>query len=301
MSAKLAPVPATRAPESVMPPSPSLWQAAWRRLIRRPTAVLSMLYIAVLILAALFAKQIAPYPPDLQDYAAVRLNPFSGGHVMGTDTLGRDIFSRMIYGTRISMSVAGVVLLIAVAIGLTLGLLAGYYGGIIDMAIMRLTDIMFAFPDMLLALLIMGIRGPGMANLFIALGIVAWPNLARLVRGQVLSLKEADFIQAANSLGSNDRRIILRHLLPNLMSPVLVTATLSVAGVILSEATLSFLGIGIRPPTPSWGSMLNEMIAMIYSQPVLLVGPSLILAVTVLAFNFLGDGLRDALDPRLKR
>lgn len=299
-SAKLTPVPAAP-PAWVMPPGHSLWRAAWGRLIRRPTAVMSMLYIAALILVAIFAESAAPYPYDLQDYSAVRLNPLSPGHFLGTDTLGRDILSRMIYGTRVSMSVSGVVLLIAVGVGITFGLVSGYYGGMIDMAIMRLTDIMFAFPDLLLAILIMGIRGPGITNLYVALGVVAWPSLARLVRGQVLTLKEADFIQAASSLGSNDRRIILRHLLPNLLSPVLVTATLSLAGVILAEASLSFLGIGIRPPFPSWGSMLREMVTMIYSQPELLVGPSLILALTVLAFNFLGDGLRDALDPRLQR
>jgi ABC-type dipeptide/oligopeptide/nickel transport system permease subunit len=305
MSANPAPVPSAETAEknahTVMPPSPGLWQQAWRRLLRRPTAVISMVYILLLILVAIFASKIAPFPYDFQDYAAVRLNPFSPGHMLGTDMLGRDILSRMIYGTQVSIEVAGVVLVIAVTVGLSLGLIAGYYGGTVDMVIMRVTDIMFAFPELLLAILIMGIRGPGITNLFFALGVVAWPGLCRLVRGQVLSLKEADFIQAASSLGAGDKRIILRHLLPNVMSPVLVSATLSLAGVILSEASLSFLGIGIRPPRPSWGSMLNEMISMIYSQPKLLIGPSLILAVTVLAFNFLGDGLRDALDPRLKR
>lgn len=282
------------------PPSPSLWQAAIKRLLRQPAAILSLLYILALIFVAIFAEQIAPYSYELQNYDAVRLNPFSPGHLMGTDALGRDILSRMIYGTRVSMSVAFVVLSIGVVIGITLGAVAGYFGGMVDMLISRLTDMMFAFPDTLLAILIMGIRGAGIGNLYFALGIVAWPGMARLVRGQVLALKEREYVQAAKSLGSDDRRVILRHLLPNVLSPVLVSATLSLASVILSEAVLSFLGIGIKPPYPSWGSMLSEMFSMIYSQPKLLVGPSLVLALTVLAFNFLGDSLRDALDPRLK-
>lgn len=294
------PKPAPTAAKAQEPDHRSLWRDAWRRLLRKPTAIGSMIFVAVLIVVALFAPQLAPYKYDYQNYEALRLNPLSPGHILGTDTLGRDILSRMIYGARVSLSVAGVVLLIEIVVGITLGALAGYYGGWLDMGIMRVTDIMFAFPDMLLAILIMGIRGPGMANLFVAMGITSWPGLARLVRGQVIALKEADFVQAAKSLGNKDPRIIIHHIIPNLMSPVLVSATLSLAGVIMTEAALSFLGIGVRPPYPSWGSMLNDMVSLIYSQPKLLLGPSLILALTVLAFNFLGDGLRDALDPRLK-
>lgn len=289
-----------QAAQAAQSASPNLWQAAFRRLLRKPAAVVSILYILGLVLVALFAKQIAPYSYELQNYEALRLNPLSPGHLLGTDALGRDILSRMIYGAQISISVAFVVLTIGIVVGVTLGALAGYYGGTIDMLLSRLTDMMFAFPDMLLAILIMGIRGPGIMNLFVALGIVAWPGMARLVRGQILALKEREFVQAAQSLGSNDRRIIIRHLLPNIISPVLVQATLNLGQVVLAESALSFLGIGIAPPFPSWGSMLSEMVTMIYSQPSLLLGPSLILATTVLAFNFLGDGLRDALDPRLK-
>jgi len=299
-TAKLPEPSAAQETKPTQPASPSHWQAAGRRLLRKPVAMISLIYILGLVFVAIFADQLAPHPYDLQNYDVVKLNPLTPGYWLGTDTLGRDILSRMIYGTRVSMSVAFVVLAIAIVVGITLGALAGYYGGWIDMLISRLTDMMFAFPDLLLAILIMGIRGPGISNLFIALGIVAWPGMARLVRGQVLALKEAEFVQAAKSLGSVDRRIIIRHLLPNILSPVLVSATLSLAGVILSESALSFLGIGIRPPYPSWGSMVSEMATLVYSQPALLVGPSLILAMTVLAFNFLGDGLRDALDPRLK-
>ncbi|HEY3366688.1 MAG TPA: ABC transporter permease [Symbiobacteriaceae bacterium] len=296
--ARLAPPPAIRPGRE--PESPGLWLAAWRRLIKKPAAVISLVYIVGLILVAVFAPYLAPFKFDLQNYDVVRLNPGSPGHLLGTDALGRDILSRMIYGTRVSMTVAGVVLAIEVVAGMTLGSLAAYYGGWADMLIMRLTDIMFAFPDLLLAILIMGIRGPGLGNLFFAISVVSWPGLARLVRGQVLALKESEFVLAARSLGTGDSRIILRHLVPNVLSPVLVSATQGLAGVILTEASLSFLGIGIRPPQPSWGSMINDMISFVYSQPVLLIGPSVILACTVLAFNFLGDGLRDALDPRLK-
>lgn len=290
----------TQAAQAAAPASLSLWQAAGRRLVRKPAAVISMLYILALIIVALFADQIAPYSYELQNYEVLRANPLTPGHLLGTDALGRDIFSRMIYGTRVSMSVGFVVLSVGVTLGITLGAVAGFYGGWIDMVISRITDMMFAFPDTLLAILIMGIRGPGITNLFVALGVVGWPSMARLVRGQILALKEREFVQAAQSLGSNDNRIILRHLVPNILSPVLVQATLSLGQVVMAESALSFLGIGIRPPYPSWGSMLSEMVTLIYSQPQLLVGPSLILALTVLAFNFLGDGLRDALDPRLK-
>lgn len=299
MSAQPATAPAAQAAPGA-PGSASLWRAAWRRLLRKPTAVASLVYLAALVVVAVFAHKLAPYPYDYQDLANARANPGTPGHLLGTDMLGRDILSRLIYGSRVSLSVAGVVVAIQVAVGLALGTLAGYYGGWVDLIIMRVTDIMFAFPDLLLAILIMGIRGPGLGNIFFALGLVYWPAMARLVRGQVLALKELEFVQAARSLGTSDLRIILRHLIPNLLSPVIVQATLGLAGVILAEASLSFLGIGVRPPYPSWGSMINDMVTLIYSQPVLLVPPCLVLALTVLACNFLGDGLRDALDPRLK-
>lgn len=298
MSAHPAPIKA--ADPAQQGPGVSPWQAAGRRLLRRPTAIFSAIYIGILMIVSIFAEQIAPYAYDFQNYDKVRVSPLTPGYLLGTDQLGRDILSRMIYGTRVSMSVAFVVLLIGLTVGLTLGCLAGYYGGITDMVIMRLTDIMFAFPDLLLAILIMGIRGPGITNLYIALGVVAWPGLARLVRGQIYALRESEYVLAARAVGNLDHRIIIKHLIPNLMSTVLVSATLSLAGVILSEAVLSFLGIGIRPPYPSWGSMLNEMVTLIYSHPTHLIGPSLILALTILSFNFLGDGLRDALDPRMK-
>jgi len=292
-----APVPERRAE----PASRSLWQTTLRRLLRKPAVVLSVLYIFGLVLMAIFADRLAPYGYEVQNLRASRLNPGAPGHLFGTDELGRDILSRVIYGTRISMSVAFGMAGIQVSVGVILGVLAGYFGGWFDLIMMRVTDIAFAFPDLLLAILIMGIRGPGISNIFLALGVVAWPGTCRLVRGQVLAVKELEYVQAARAVGQNDFRIMLRHLLPNVISPVIISATLGIAGWVIAEATLSFLGIGVRPPYPSWGNMIANLRNLIFGQPGLLVAPSAVLALTVMAFNFLGDGLRDALDPWLKQ
>lgn len=277
----------------------TLWQDAWRRLVHNPTAVISGLFIILLIAVAIFAPFIAPYTYYDQDINHARENP-SERHPLGTDELGRDILSRIIYGARISLSVATVVITIETFLGVLLGMLAGYYQGTADMIIMRLTDIMFSFPSLLLAILIMGILGSNIFNIFFALSLVGWPGMARIVRGQVLSLKGQDFVEAARATGATDLKIMVSHILPNLLSPVIVTATMHVAGIILSEATLSFLGIGVQPPFPSWGIMVNELSPLLRSYPMLPLFPGIVLALTVLAFNFLGDGLRDALDPRLK-
>ncbi len=277
----------------------SLWADALLRLSRNPVAIASLVFILLMFAAAIFAPLLAPYPYDFQDYSNVRSYP-NQAHWFGADDLGRDIFSRMLYGARVSMTIGFLVIGIEVLVGGSLGLLAGYYGGRIDMLIMRLTDIMFAFPDLLLAILILGIFGPNFYNVLLALSLTGWPTMARIARGQVLALKEQEFVQSAHAVGCRDRRIMLRHILPNILSPMIVTATIGIGGVILSEATLSYLGIGIRPPQPSWGVLINELTPYIRTLPLLLVFPSAALALTVLAFNFLGDALRDALDPRLK-
>lgn len=296
------PTPAPLPERAAAPPKPkSLWQYAWRRLLRKPAAIASLLYILLLIVVAIGAPRIAPYPYQIQDFSASRAAPFTPGHLLGADDLGRDILSRIIYGARVSMAVGFGVAAIQLVAGIVLGLLAGYLGGWFDMLVMRLTDIMFAFPELLLAILIMGIRGPGLPNIFIALGVIAWPGTCRLVRGQVLAVKELEYVQAARAVGQTSFRIMFRHLLPNILSPVIVSATLGIANWVLAEASLSFLGIGVKPPYPSWGGLVNQLLSMIYSQPALLVAPSLVIALTVMAFNFLGDGLRDALDPRLKQ
>lgn len=277
----------------------SLWADAGVRLLHNPAAVASAVFLLLVLALAVLAPWIAPYPYDFQDYSAVRSYP-TAQHWFGTDDLGRDIFSRMLYGARVSMTVGFLVTAIEIVVGGGLGILAGYYGGRVDMIIMRLTDIMFAFPDILLAILILGIFGPNFFNVLLALSLTGWPTMARIARGQVLALKEQEFVQAAHALGGSDGRIMLRHILPNILSPLIVTATIGVGGVILSEATLSYLGIGIRPPQPSWGVLINQLTPYVSTLPLLVVFPSVVLALTVLAFNFLGDALRDALDPRLK-
>ena len=275
------------------------------RLRRNPAAFLSLIFLATVGLVALLAPLLAPYPFAHQELTHGLQGP-SRAHLLGTDDLGRDTFSRLLYGARISLTVAFAVESFVLAVGVTTGLVAGYFGGFIDGLLMRFTDVMLAFPDILLAILLLGILGakasPAASILLVilALGVTGWPPLARLVRGQVLSLRRREFVEAARALGATNARIVFRHILPNLISPVLVAATVDIAGVIVAEATLSFLGIGVQRPFPSWGRMINDALDYYKSHPLLLILPSVLLSLTVLALNFLGDGLRDALDPRRK-
>lgn len=294
-----------------VPPSISPTLEAWRRLLRNPVAVVCGIYFCLLVATALFAGAIAPYAYDAQDthYASLPAPP-DAHHLLGTDALGEDVLSRLIYGARVSLGVAAVVIVIEAVIGVPLGLAAGYYSGKTDLALMRLTDVMFAFPDILLAILLRAVIMSGSAalpgwvswlTLFIALGVVGWPGLARLVRGQALALREKEFVEAARAMGLRGGAIVRRHILPNLMSPVIVQVTQDIAGVILAEATLSFLGIGVQPPFPSWGRMIEDALPYKEAHPLLLLVPSVVLAGTVMAFNFFGDALRDALDPRMRQ
>jgi ABC-type dipeptide/oligopeptide/nickel transport system permease subunit len=267
-------------------------------------ARLSLGFLVLLAVVALLAGLLATHPFYAQTLAD-RMQPPSAVHKLGTDDLGRDIYSRLLYGARISLSVVVLVELFVVTIGTTVGLVAGFFGGKLESLLMRLTDVMLAFPDVLLAILLLGTLGAASAKpefslflVILALGITGWPPLARLVRGQVLSLRKREFVEAAVAMGASNGRILIKHILPNLISPILVAVTVDAAGVILSEATLSFLGIGIQRPYPSWGRMINDALAYYRTEPRLLLGPSLCLSGTVLALNFLGDGLRDALDPR---
>jgi len=282
---------------------------AWRRLRRNPVAVACGVYILALVLVALFANVLKPQGYDTADFAHTFADP-SPAHPLGTDQQGRDVLSRIIFGARISLGVAVVVVSLEVAIGLTLGLIAGYYSGAIDVALMRVTDVMFSFPDILLAILLVAVvqPGPGKAltpqvsllTLFVALGLVYWPGLARLVRGQALALRNREYVEAARSMGVRDRSILTRHLLPNILSPIIVQVTQDIAQVMLAEATLSFLGLGVQPPFPSWGRMIQDALPFKEAHATLLLAPTLALAATVMAFNFFGDALRDALDPRLR-
>jgi oligopeptide transport system permease protein len=286
-------------------PRMSLWHDAWRRLLRNKVALVAGLYILLISLAAVFAPLVTPYGRDEPDFAAVREAP-SLAHPFGTDGLGRDMFTRIIYGGRVSLGVAFVGSLTAMLIGLTYGSISGYLGGWADDLMMRFVDLMYGFPTLLFIILLMLIIPPNasagliMVGLFVSLGVVSWLGTARLVRGQFLSLREQDFVVAARALGAAPGRIIMRYLLPNSLGPVIVSLTLSIPGLILTESTLSFIGLGVKNPVPSWGGMLSDGWRAMRADPHLAVFPALAITITMLAFNFFGDGLRDALDPTMR-
>lgn len=263
-------------------------------------AVIGLIIIISLVFIALSAPFIAPHDPIEQNLEK-RLSPPSKEYPMGTDDLGRCLLSRIIYGARVSLQVGVIVVGIITVIGVTLGLISGYYGGTVDEIIMRFVDIVLAFPGIILALAIAGALGPGLFNVMLALAMVSWAGLARVVRGSVLSIKEKEFVESARALGCSDVYIMTRHILPNVMAPVIVLATLDMAFIILAAAGLSFLGLGAQPPVPEWGSMLNSGRAFMRTAPHLTTFPGLAIMIAVLAFNFLGDGLRDALDPRQRQ
>ena len=269
------------------------------RLIHNKLAVTGGVILILFILMAVLAPVIAPYDPYYMD-ASATLAPPSAEHLLGTDNMGRDILSRIFYGAQISLKVSIVSVSIATAAGVILGVVAGYFGKFTDGIISRILEIMFAVPEVLLALLIMSILGPSLNNIMIAIGIVYTPIFARITRGAVLSVKDSLYVEAARSIGVKDSIIIVRHILPNILSPILVQITLSLAFAILSEASLSFLGIGVEPDIPSWGIMLNNGKAWIEIAWWVGVFPGIAIALAVLGFNILGDGLRDVLDPRLR-
>lgn len=276
------------------------WRMTFRRLRRSHTAVFGMSIAVLVFLVAALADVIAPYgyadmhPEDM-------LQAPSGKYLLGTDQMGRDVLSRVVHGSRISIYVGVVSTIFGGLVGVLLGIVAAYYGGAIDNAIMRLIDIWVAFPNFLLALVISVILGPSVTNVVIALAIVRVPTQARVVRGTALSVKENDYVQAARAVGARDHRLLLRHILPNCMAPVIVLGTLEVATAIIVEAALSFLGLGTQPPTPSWGWDLRANVVFIEDNPWIAIFPGLAIFITVLGFNLFGDGLRDALDPRLKQ
>ena len=272
----------------------------WLRFRKNKMALFGGLMIAGLIIVAIFAPLLAPYPYDEQDFMAAQ-EPPSSAHWFGTDEFGRDIFSRIIYASRISLEVGFIAVSIGMFIGGVLGALAGYYGHFLDNLIMRSMDILLAVPSTILAIAIAATLGPGLFNLMLAVGISTIPRYARIVRASVLSLRHMEFIEAAQAVGSSDFRIIAKHILPNCMAPVIVQATLGVASAILNTAGLSFIGLGIQPPTPEWGAMLSGARTYIRDYPYMMVFPGLAIMLTVLSLNFLGDGLRDALDPKQKR
>ena len=280
-------------------PPVSLWRDAWNRLLKNRMAMVGLVFVIIVTLAAALAVWVAPYHYKETDFANTRKPP-SVEHLMGTDKLGRDVFSRIIWGAQVSVAVAVVGSLTALVIGLTYGSTSGYLGGRIDNYMMRFVDVMYAFPTILFIILIMVVLGPGLVNIFIGIGVVGWMSMARLVRGQFLALKEKEFVEAARMIGAHDVQIIARHLLPNSLGPIVVAVTLDIPRLILLESILSFIGLGVPPPFPSWGQMISEGWQGMRAVPHLAIFPGLAISVSMLAFNFLGDGLRDALDPMMR-
>ncbi len=299
----------------------SLWRDAFRRFAQNRIAAAAAVFIILLALSSIFAPMISPYSYSEQNYDSINVSP-SLSHPLGTDQLGRDMFSRLVFGARISLSVGIVVQIVIVLIGVPIGLAAGFYGGKIDTALMRVVDIMYAMPSLLFVIIIMTfLRGQldqpgggfmsaiadlnsklgGLLGVFIGLGLISWLTVSRIVRAQTLSLKQKEFVEAARGSGASNARIMFRHVLPNTLAPIIVAVTLGIPRAILYEAGISFLGLGVTPPTPSWGLMISEAIRYLRSYPYMLLFPAIALSVTVLAFNFLGDGLRDALDPWSQR
>ena len=256
--------------------------------------------LLVFMMCAVFAPLLAPHDPAQLSLVS-RLSPPSAAHWFGTDELGRDVLSRTIYGARISLAVAVAVVSLSLVLGLMLGALAGFYGGITDTIVnIYVSNAFLALPGILFAVAFVAFLGPSLGNLILALALASWVNYARLVRAQVLAMKEREFVQAARSLGASDLRLMLRHILPNIVQPLIVQAAVGMAAAVLAEATLSFLGLGVQPPTPTWGAMLNDARSHLFDSPYLVFFPAAALAMCVLAFNFLGDGLRDFLDPRTR-
>jgi len=278
----------------------TLWHLFWKRFRKNRLALTGGAIVIFLFFVAISASSIAPYDPGQIHIKKILLEP-SAEHLFGTDALGRDVLSRMIYGSRISLMVGFVAVGIATLIGIFLGALAGYYGRWIDQLIMRFVDIMLCFPTFFLILAVIALLEPSIWNIMIIIGITGWMGVARLVRAEFLTLKQRDFAVAEKALGAKDFRIIFRHILPNAMAPVLVSATLGVAGAILTESALSFLGIGVQPPTPSWGNILTAGKDNIEIAWWLSLYPGLAILITVLGYNLLGEGIRDAIDPRLKQ
>jgi peptide/nickel transport system permease protein len=270
---------------------------AWLRFRQHRLALAGLVVITILAIGALFASQIAPYDPDEPD-VRVRRQPPSLAHPMGTDQLGRDQLSRLLHGGRFSLQVGLMATIVAVSVGTLVGAMAGHYGGALDNLLMRIVDLMFTLPRLLVLLLLGAVFKASLLFIIVLLGLTSWMTVARLVRASFLSLREKEFVEAARAVGVRDRRLIWRHMLPNAAGPIIVAATLGVAGTILVESTLSYLGYGVQPPTPTWGNMLQNAQGELYTAPWLTIFPGLFIFLTIMAINFVGDGLRDALDPR---
>ena len=277
----------------------SFYHDVLRRLMRDRVAACCLGFIILLVIVAIAAPLIAPYPESYQDTAHILSAP-NAEHWLGTDEYGRDILSRIIFGSRVSLIVGVVAESIAVVIGVTMGTLAGYYGGKVDIIISRIIEVFASFPQILFAIVIMFVLGTGIINVFFAVGFVGWTSVARVIRSQVMQLKTNEYVEAAKASGGSDLAIILRHLIPNCLSTIIVIITMEIPADIMYEASLSFLGLGVQPPQSSWGQMINKARTYLRANPTYSIFPGIALVLTVLAFNLLGDALRDALDPKLK-
>ncbi len=292
--------------ESGPPRTRTLWGDAWYRLRRNKLAMVALVWIALVVIVAvsadLWVYDVLGDPVQMETATAAqnRLLSPSAEHPFGTDKLGRDVLARVVYGTRVSLAVGIVAVSISIIIGLIMGSLAAYYGGIWDTLIMRLADVFFAFPYILFAIALIAVLGKDYINVFIAIGVLGWPTIARVVRSSILTVKQNEYVDAARAVGASDLRILFRHILPNSIAPIIVYGTMSVGGAILTEAALSFLGMGVQPPTPSWGLMLSDARSLMFRAPWMMLWPGIAILTTVLAFVLTGDGLRDALDVRLK-
>ena len=271
----------------------------WRRLKKNKIAFISLFIILFIILVAIFADVLAPYPYDLQDYSASYAKP-GMEHLLGADKLGRDTLSRLIYGARQSLQLGFIAIAISTVIGILIGSIAGYYGGKVDLLIMRFLDIYQSIPMLLLCIVLSAMMGPSLQNAILAIGIAMIPLPARMMRAAILTVREQEYIEAAKAINTNSRSIIIKHIIPNAVAPLIVSTTMSIGMNILAGAALSFIGLGVQPPVPEWGSLISEARNVMREHSELALYPGLCIMITVLAFNLLGDGLRDALDPRLK-
>ncbi|HZW04531.1 MAG TPA: nickel transporter permease [Anaerolineaceae bacterium] len=278
------------------PTSP--WQDRWRQVAHNRMAVIGFILLGLLVGIAIFASFVAPFDPFEMDLEN-NLQPPSPAHLLGTDKLGRDVLSRVIYGSRVSLVVGFIVQGIALVVGVTLGAISGYFGGVLDMVIQRIVDVVMGFPFLILAIAIVSLIGPSLTNMMVVLGGVVWVDYARMVRGVVLSLKEEEYVVAARVVGASDSRIILRHVLPGTLNVIIVQATFGIATAILAASGLSFLGMGAQPPTAEWGAMLADAKPYLRQLPLMSIAPGVAIMLTVLSINFVGDALRDAFDPRV--
>ena len=286
--------------EAIVRPSVTYWQDAWRRLKQNRLAMVGLWVIVAITLIAIFGPMLSPY--SYADQSLFDQNMYvSKEHWLGTDDLGRDLLTRIMYGARISLTVGFVASFINLTVGVVYGGISGYYGGRVDNIMMRIVEVLSGIPLLLYVILLMVVLKPGLQNILIALGLVYWLGMARIVRGQILSLKEQDYVLAARTIGADNSRIIYKHLIPNAMGPIIVTATLNIPQAIFTEAFLSFIGLGVNAPMASWGVLANDALPSFRTYPWQLFFPAIAISVTMLAFNFLGDGLRDALDPKQRK